>query len=108
MPPCQDFGVILASSWYARMLGGELTDADEALRARLPAPLARLASGAGALRGLALHALSGPGGALVLTAGERGATTALVLSAFFGRRRVVLLELIAPPPSPSRWRRRAR
>jgi glycosyltransferase involved in cell wall biosynthesis len=108
VPTCQDSGVVLASSWYAEMLGGGLTNADEALRNGLPAPLRAAAAHIAPLRGLALHRLAGREGALVLTAGERGATTALVLAALRRRRRLVLLELIAPPPSPAPWRRRAR
>ncbi len=102
---CQHPRVVLTSSWYARMLGGELIDVDAELRARLPSPLRRAAMRLGFARGVAMAALAGRNGSLVLTAGEPGATTALVVSALVRRRRVVLLELLAPPPSPSAWRR---
>jgi glycosyltransferase involved in cell wall biosynthesis len=98
----------VASSWYARMLGGGLEDADELIAERLPAAAARAAGGLRALRGGAVWWLAGRDGAIVLTRGEPGALSALVLAAWVGRRRVVLLELIPPPSARAGWRRLVR
>jgi hypothetical protein len=98
----------VASSWYARMLGGGLDDADELIAARLPHVAARAAIRVRVLRGAAMWWLSRAEGALVLTRGEAGALSALVLAAWVGRRRVVLLELIPPPRARSAWRRALR
>ncbi len=76
-----------------------------------PASLRRCSGprrGSDFVRGLSMAVLAGRDGSLVLTAGEPGTTTALVLSALARRRRVVLLELLAPPRSPSAWRRALR
>jgi glycosyltransferase involved in cell wall biosynthesis len=90
------------------MLGGGLVDVEALIAARLPAAIAGAARRLAVVRGFAIWALAGPGGSLVLCRGEPGATTAIVLAAWLGRRRVVVLELIRPPRSPSRWRRLAR
>jgi glycosyltransferase involved in cell wall biosynthesis len=101
-------GGVLASSWYARMLGGGLIDVEEAIDDRVPGPLLPAVRRLALLRGLAVWALAGRGGALVLKRGERGALTAIAAAAWLGRRRVVILELAVPPRSPSRWRRALR
>ncbi len=95
----------VASSWYARMLGGPLLDVEALIEARLPRPVARAARRVGLIRGLAMWALAGRCGALVVTRGEPGAMTATLLSAWLRRRAVVILELIVPPPSRSGARR---
>lgn len=100
--------MVLTSSWYARMLGGELTDVEATLRARLPSLIYGAARRLGPVRGLAIHTTAGRDGTLALVAGEPGAATAIVLAALTGRRRVVLLELIAPAPSSSASRRALR
>jgi hypothetical protein len=87
------------------MLGGELVDVDDAVASRLPSLLSRAARASGPIRGLALTALAGRDGILALVAGEPGTASAVVFSALRRRRRIVLLELIEPPPSPSAWRR---
>ena len=99
---------MLASSWYARMLGGGLIDVEEAIDDRVPGPLLPAVRRLALLRGLAVWALAGRGGALVLKRGERGALSAIAAAAWLGRRRVVILELAVPPRSPSRWRRALR
>jgi hypothetical protein len=98
----------VASSWYARMLGRGLHDADALIGERVPTVLAAAARRVGLARGVAIWALARRCRALVLRRGEPGAATALFLSAWARRRAVVLLELIVPPPSRSRWRRFAR
>jgi glycosyltransferase involved in cell wall biosynthesis len=85
------------------MLGGELADVEQALGQRLPAPIYEASTRFAPFRGLAIAHLAGRDGPLVLGAGERGAGTAIAASALL-RRRIVLLELIAPTPSPSVWR----
>jgi hypothetical protein len=87
------------------MLAGDLVDADALLEDRLPALAARAARRLPWLRGAAIWLLAGREGALILTRGEPGAMTAIVLAAWVRRRPVVVLELIRPTASASRWRR---
>jgi glycosyltransferase involved in cell wall biosynthesis len=95
----------LASSWYARMLGDGLVDLEALIEARVGPVGARAIRRLPWLRGVLIWLLAGPVGALVLTRGEPGAMTAIALAAWVRRRRVVVLELIRPPPARSRWRR---
>src|SRR3954447_17472388 len=98
----------VASSLYARSLGHGLIDADELIGERLPGLAAHAFVRLPVLRGAAIWWLAGSDGRLVLIRGESGALSALVLAAWAGRRRVVLLELIPPPRSKVGWRRALR
>lgn len=90
---------MLASDWYAEMVGAPLEPLDRALAEAYPAPLLAAATRLPALRGLLAfhHARTARG--LALIAAEPGTMTLLLCEAWLRRRRaVVLLELIERRP----------
>jgi len=94
-----DAAWILASDWYARMVGPPLVPIGKALAEAYAPPLLRLAARVPALRGWLIYRLARRVRGLALTAAESGATTALLAEAWVRRRRaVVLLEVIERRP----------
>jgi hypothetical protein len=90
---------ILASDWYAQMIGAPLVPLGPALTEAYPAPVLRLAARRPALRGLLVLRLARRASGLALTAAEPGAATVLLGEAWLRRRRaVVLLEVIERRP----------
>ncbi len=97
--PGEGAAAILASDWYAQMIGAPLEPAQEGLADAYPAPLVRLAGRVSPLRGLLLFHLARRARGLALTAGEPGFTTLLLGEAWLRRRRaLVLLEVIERRP----------
>ena len=98
---------MLASDWYAEMVGEPLEPLDRALAEAYPAPLLAVARRLPALRGLLAFHRARRARGLALIAAEPGATTVLLCEAWLRRRRaVVLLELIERRPRRP-WRRTA-
>ena len=96
---------MLASDWYAEMVGQPLEPLDRALAEAYPAPLLAVARRLPALRGLLTFHRARRARGLALIAAEPGATTVLLCEAWLRRRRaVVLLELIERRPRRP-WRR---
>jgi glycosyltransferase involved in cell wall biosynthesis len=88
---------VLASDWYAMVLGDRCASFDSALRSRFGARLAAAAERLPPLRGLLLHRLGGSYRLLAMVRSERGAATLLALDALRrGPARIVILELIGP------------
>ena len=105
-PAGGDPASILASDWYAGMIGAPLVPLGRALAHAYPAPVLRLAARAPALRGLLTLRLARDARGLALTAAEPGATTVLLGEAWLRRRRsVVLLEVIERRPQRPLHRR---
>jgi len=92
-------GRVLASDWYAAMLGDGFTPLGAALDGAFPRWLARLAREVPPLRGLLAFLLAADFRGAALIRAEPGLTTLLVLEAVIRRRRAtVILELIARRP----------
>lgn len=93
-------GEVIASDWYAEMLGEGFTGIDRAIDASFPGWLARLAGRLAPLRGLLVFRLAANRRGVALVRGEAGMGTLLLLEALLRRRRaIVILELIARRPS---------
>ena len=93
--PGEGAAAILASDWYAQMIGAPLEPAQEALADAYPAPLVQLAGRVSPLRGLLLFGLADRARGLALTAGEPGFTTLLLGEAWLRRRRArIRLEVV--------------
>jgi glycosyltransferase involved in cell wall biosynthesis len=88
---------ILVPPWYALMIGPPCVAIEDAVRERYPAWLVAAAARFGPLRGLLIHRCARNSAVLALLKDERGTSTAVLLEALFGRRRVVLLEFLGRP-----------
>ena len=96
---------MLASDWYAEMVGEPLEPLEPSARGGLSRSPARRRARLPVLRGLLAFHRARRARGLALIAAEPGATTVLLCEAWLRRRRaVVLLELIERRPR-RRWRR---
>src|SRR5438034_1110887 len=87
------------------MLGPPCASIEEALAARFPAGLLRLANRLGPLRGILIFAAASGAKRVALPKNAAGTGTFLALEGALGRRRTVLVAFLVREPPKARWRR---